>query len=143
MSVNSPENITTKEGKVIRKRDCILRDNNGRCRIVLWESDIQKLTKNGSYKLRNVLVSQYNGVKYVSVSESTIIEPIKDIELISDHKEEAFEEIIQPMIAEGEISAVLNISDYLVCINCNRNVQTVNQTMGSCTKCNATVKLAK
>ena len=68
---------------------------------------------------------------------------LNDIELISDHEEDELDAITQPMIAEGEISVVSNISDYLVCINCAGNVRTVSKTMGSYTKCNATVKLSK
>uniref|UniRef100_A0A1X7U809 Replication protein A OB domain-containing protein n=1 Tax=Amphimedon queenslandica TaxID=400682 RepID=A0A1X7U809_AMPQE len=133
--------ITTKNGKKLKKQYCILHDTNGSCRIVLWEDDIGKVEKGNCYKLINILVRQYDSVKYLSISEGTIIERIDNIELISDSED--LQDVPQIMVAEGEISAVLYINDYSVCISCNGNVQSTDGNIGRCIKCSATVKMSK
>uniref|UniRef100_A0A1X7VJ49 Uncharacterized protein n=1 Tax=Amphimedon queenslandica TaxID=400682 RepID=A0A1X7VJ49_AMPQE len=70
------------------------------------------------------------------------IEPIENIELVSDNEE--LQEICEAMpIAEGKISAVLNTNEYQVCISCTGNVNLINDHIGQCIKCFATVKLSK
>ena len=86
---------------------------------------------------------QYEGNKYISVTEGAAIHQIQDIELISDYDEDDLLSLPLKMIAEGEISAILSVTDYLACVSCNGHVNTVNETIGKCTKCGATLKLSK
>ena len=143
VTVNVATDLSTKMGKKLKKQDCVLRDTSASCRIVLWQDDIGKLIKGNSYKLSNVLVRQYEGNKYISVNEGAAIHQIQDIELISDYDEDDLLSLPLKMIAEGEISAILSVTDYLACVSCNGHVNAVNETIGKCTKCDATLKLSK
>lgn len=134
--------VNTKTGKKLNKQDCVLKDVNASCRIVLWENDVGKLKKGQSYSLIKVLVRQYDGVKYFSLSDGTSIEPIQDIQEISDDDyDEETSQIL--LVATGEIVAVLSISDYSSCVSCTGMVQSINEVLGKCTKCGATLKLNK
>ena len=133
--------VTSKFGKTLTKQDCLIRDCNGTCRVVLWQQDIGKLNKGQSYQLQEVVVRQFDNVKYLSVSDCSIIEPIADIQEVSDDDEFELQAEITPMVAKGEISAVMQISDYITCVNCNGNVLTTNTLIGKCSKCKPTVKL--
>ena len=56
--------------------------------IVLWENDIGKLDKGRCYKLTNMLVREYAHVKYLSMSESAVVNKIEDIgEVISEDED--------------------------------------------------------
>ena len=44
---------------------------------------------------------------------------------------------------EGEITAVLSVSQYFSCTSCKAKVNKINNTLGYCSKCDSTVKLSK
>ena len=78
---------------------------------MLWESDVGKLIEGTSYKFSNVLLCQYGGIKYISVSESTLISEVADIgDIVSRDPEDEVMEGRQSM--QGEITAVLSVSQY-------------------------------
>ena len=61
------------------------------------------------------------------MTEGAAIHQIQDIELISDYDEDDLLSLPLKMIAEGEISAILSVTDYLACVSCNGHVNTVNE----------------
>lgn len=141
IKVYASTDVTSKFGKTLTKQDCLICDCNGTCRVVLWQQDIEKLNEGQSYQLQQVVVRQFYNVKYVSVLDCSIIEAVADIQEVSDDDEFELEAEVTPMVAKGEISAVMQISDYITCMNCNRNMLTTNTLIGKCSKCKATVKL--
>ena len=139
--VGDTTEITSKNtSKHLMKQDCSLKDCKGSVRIVLWENDIGKLTEDTSYKLENVLLREYGGTKYLSVSENTIITEVSDIGDIIDSDSED-EQIEGRKCIEGEITAISNTTEYYSCINCNAKVNSVNELIGECSKCGAIIKL--
>ncbi len=48
----------------LKKQECIIAEGVGQCIVVLWESDIGKLTVNSSYCLRNWIVHMFDSKKY-------------------------------------------------------------------------------
>ena len=109
---------------------------------MLWESDVGKLIEGTSYKFSNALLRQYGGTKYISVSESTSINEVADIGVIVSSDPE--DEVIKGRQSmEGEITAVLSVSQYFLCMSCKAKVNKINNTLGYCSKCDATVKLSK
>ena len=63
----------------LKKQECVVGDVSGCCRVMLWNDDIGKLLKEKSYKLAHVIVKQRDGVKYLSISEGSMIACIDDI----------------------------------------------------------------
>ena len=61
--------INSKKGKKLTKQDCILKGEKSSCRIVFWEENVGTLTKVVSIKLHNVIVQQYDGVRYLSLPQ--------------------------------------------------------------------------
>ena len=132
--------VTSKHhGKPLHKQDCTIRDKKGSIRIVLWQDNIDKLMEGKSYRIQNVLLRQYEGIKYLSFSESAVLQEIEDIgDVISDEDLQSCEDA---QTAEGEIVAVLAVDMYTSCISCNGKVKNLNDVLGECMKCNAKVKL--
>ena len=93
---------------------------------MLWENDIGELKKGTSYKFIKVRLREYNGTKYLSINDDSIIELIPDIENIVTDDEEEQEMIDETKEIPGEIIAVLNTTDCLSCINCNGIVHTTS-----------------
>ena len=144
VKVGVPGEVTSKlYNKQLMKQECIVRDSNGSCRIVLWETDVGKLNEGKSYRLEKVLVRQYGGVNYLSMCEGAEAEEIADIgEVVSDEEAEERGEEGQHL-AEGEIVAVLGVDEYPNCVSCKGKINGVSDVMGECTKCRAKVKLSR
>lgn len=105
----------------LHKQDCTICDKNGSIRIVLWQDNIDKLMEGKSHRIQNVLLRQYEGIKYLSFSESAVLEEIEDIgDVISDEDLQPCEDA---QTAEGETVAVLAIDMYTSCISCNGKVK--------------------
>lgn len=54
--VEVPEKVTNKDGKVLKKQDCVIGDASGCGRVVVWEDDVGKMEEDKSYKLVDVSV---------------------------------------------------------------------------------------
>ena len=63
-SVDPPEKVKTREGKLLNKQDCVVGDCDGCCRVVLWEGDVGKLKEDGCYRLVKVFVRSYRGLNF-------------------------------------------------------------------------------
>ena len=79
LNVEEASFVKSKTGKTIQKQECTIADAGGTSRIVLWERDIGKMIIEMSYQIENATVRTYNGTKYLSVSETTVIVMIDDI----------------------------------------------------------------
>lgn len=55
----------------------------------MWEENVGKLVSDGSCELRNVVVREYRGVKYLSICEGSDIREINDIgDVMSDEEQD-------------------------------------------------------
>jgi hypothetical protein len=68
-SVDPVKEVKNRDGKVLKKQDCVVGDVDGCGRLVLWESDVGKVTEGGSYKLVRVTVKSFRDVNYLSVGQ--------------------------------------------------------------------------
>ena len=55
------EETIQKNGKTLRKQEAVLTDNTASIRMVLWESDIAKVTSGSHYTLSRAVVREYDG----------------------------------------------------------------------------------
>lgn len=64
---------------------------------------------------------------------------------ISDEDNDETLDLLQPaiMTTTGDIAAVININNYSTCISCKGSVLPTSKTIGTCSKCGASVKLTK
>lgn len=67
------EETILKNGKTLRKQEGILTDNTGSIRIVLWESDIEKISSGSHYTLSTAVVREYDGDKYITLNRKSTI----------------------------------------------------------------------
>ena len=49
------------------KQDISMSGKSGNVKFILWEKDIGKIKKGMSYKLTNVIVREFNNIKYLSM----------------------------------------------------------------------------
>ena len=84
----------------------------------MWQSDVGALKEEQSYKIVDATVRLYQGVRYLSCSESCKIEEIDDIgdvaEIDSDEELSKSAKVIT-----GYIKAVVSCEHYPSCANCN------------------------
>ena len=143
LSVSGTEQITMKSsGKLLTKRDFVIADCTAVYRGVAWQDYMETVKEEHSYKMCNATVKSFNGLKYVSIGENSVIEEIEDIgEVIDDT------EIEDPpggtQVVKGEIVAVIAVDAYKSCRNCNAKVIKGSKFMGECSKCNTKMKITK
>ena len=131
-----------RRGKDLRKQECIIGDSGSRCRVVLWEGDVGKLKEDASYRLNDLLVNEYGGQKYLSLTEDAVVEEVTDIGIVAS-EDEGDEQIEEGDAVEGEIVAVTGMDYYCSCVKCYGKVKIANRVMGECGKCGAKVKLSR
>ena len=96
------------------------------------------LTVGCSYKLENMSLRSFGGVKYVSVSENATINEVDNIGEISEDVP-----AMEGRIVTGEIVHVEKCEKYNSCRTCKAKVVKVNESIGKCSKCDAKMKFAK
>ena len=72
-----------------KKQDLIVGDASGSCRCTLWEADIDRLEDEQCYRLKELMVKEFRGEKYLSsTKEQSAIEEIGDIGDVEEEDEE-------------------------------------------------------
>ena len=142
VTVEKEASITTKTGKQLKKQDCIVADAGSTCRVVLWESDVGKLTIEKSYKVENMTVRVYKDSKYLSLSDTSVATDIDDIGEVTSQPDN-LQSQNENRIIEGEIIAVVYAEEYTSCFTCNAKVKEINEIIGECTKCGLKLKLKR
>ena len=143
LSISKPEQIVMqRNGTQLRKQDFAIADSTGALRGVAWESHVDVLKEDSSYKISCVTVRSFNGAKYVSVGEKSSIELKDDIgDVVGE--ETIFDGSGDVKVLNAEIVGVISCESYGSCRNCDGKVIQVNEILGKCVKCNAKLKLAK
>ncbi len=85
VSVNPVEDIKSKNGdKRFWKQECMIADKGCVCRFVLWEESVETVENGKCYKVMNVAVKMYNGSKYFSTTDSSVICEVEDIGSVAE-----------------------------------------------------------
>ena len=139
--VGDAETVTTKDERTLHKQECVIGDDSGTCRIVLWEQDIGRLSLHNTYHMENLTTRMFDGKKYVSVSANTTIAQVDDIQTVAvpDLNDVGVKRFV------GEIAGVMTMNEYFGCIACNGKVnqQDSSSLIGECTKCSMKIKIKK
>ena len=51
LTIDPSTTVNKNDGSKVTKRDCIISDSTGTCRLVLWETDVEKLVQGQSYQI--------------------------------------------------------------------------------------------
>ena len=130
-------------GKELQKWDLFLSDNTPVYRCVAWETDIDLLQENSSYRITNATIRTFNSEKYISIGrQSEEVTTIKDIGEAIDN-ESPQKKAGGAKVITSEIIAVLNIDHYKSCHNCSDKLPHSDKPLVVCQKCNAKMKLAR
>ena len=122
----------------------LIKDATGFMRFTIWENEIGKVEKGGSYKLAGVLVREYNGRKYLSTSlENSSIQPIYDIGPVvpDDHYGFDVDDInigkLADQLQDVKVVGVIYLDDHKKCLKCASKVVGVTDDpeIGKCSKC--------
>ena len=140
-SISVVEQLVKKgTGKQLSKQDFVIVDGTGACRGVAWEQHLGKLKVDSCYKIINATVRSFNGSKYISLGERSLLQDVEDIGYVVD--ESPFDGSGGITVMKAEIIAVIKIEAYASCRNCNGKVIQVGG-IGECSKCSAKMKIGK
>lgn len=141
VSVDSPENITTSDGRRLKMQTVHVADASGKCKCIVWEEQVEQLELNNSYILKHVTIKEFHGMRSVSLSTKSEVHKVSDIENVSGEMIGGESQATQMVTAE--IVAVSKCESYMTCKVCKAKVLELSRTIGECTKCEAKVKLSK
>lgn len=137
MKVHEPSKLSG--GKT--KQDIIVADSTGKATVTLWEDNIGRLQENISYKLNKLEVRSYQGKQYLSFPSTASQDDISDIEDSIDVFTSE-EDDDNNLIEEVTVCGIKELTTVSVCINCNRNIQPVNEPMTKCSAYNTIQRLS-
>ena len=130
-------------GKKVKKMDVNLADHTGVHRCVVWEKQIALVEDGKSYKLNNVTVRSFNGTKYISLGENSLVEEIEDIGEVADDVNPE-DGTGRAKVVKGDIVGILgNVDTYKSCRSCNGKIIDTKAPIGVCSKCNSKMKVAR
>ena len=67
-------------GSGLKKQDILIGDSTGTARLAVWEKEVGRMKKDGSYWLGGLMVREFRKKKFLSTSkQSSMIEEISDI----------------------------------------------------------------
>jgi hypothetical protein len=131
INISKPTELDS--GKVMP--DITIADSTGTSCLTVWEKDVNKLKKNNSYFLSNVVVREYRSKKHLSMSKTgSKICLIDDIGNVSMKSEDDDDDTIYE-INNATIVGVLQLDKYNSCLGCKARVETISPAIGHCTKC--------
>ena len=134
-----PPTVNKNDGSKVTKQDCIISDSTGTCRLVLWETDVEKLVQGQSYQIKVASVRIFKDTKYLSISANCTFSEVANIGVVkepSDDEDNAkFKDVV------GEIDTVLSLEQYYSCKSCKSKLQQ-DGVFAKCPKCSSLAKIS-
>ena len=110
----------------------IVSDSTGPARLTLWEADIDTLQEFQSYVFRDMNVRSFKNDEYLTKPRDTAsIEQTDDIGEVADDDLPTDSTTLSGV----EVIGVQSLQSYSACVACNAKVDIVDESLGSCTKC--------
>lgn len=85
-----------------------------------WEQVIGKIKVDSCHKIMNATVQSFNGSKYLSLGERTVVQDVEDIGYVAD--EFPFDGNGGVTVMKAEVIVVIKIERYPSCKNSNEKV---------------------
>ena len=70
--------------KQLSKQDFVIAYGAGTCRGVAWEQVIGTLKVDSCFKIMNATVQSFNGLKYLSLGERSLVQDVEDIGYVAN-----------------------------------------------------------
>ena len=140
LSIDPSTTVSKNDGSKVKKQDCIISDSTETCRLVLWETDVEKLVQGQSYKIEGVSVRIFKDTKYLSVGANCTFSEVADIGEVKDPSDDEDNAACYDVV--GEIDTVLSLEQYYRCKSCRSKLQQ-DGVFAMCPKCNSLAKTAK
>lgn len=119
------------------KQDIVIGDSTGKAKLTLWESEIDTLQENMSYRLNGMIVREFKGKFFLSTSkENSNIEVIDDIGMVAEvDNDDVF--TIFDKLKSVRIVGVETLDSYSGCMKCNGKVisDVEESELGICGRC--------
>ena len=109
VGLKESEKIKSKE-RVLVKREIEISDESQACRLVLWEELVGSVEEDKSYRICNVCVKAYGGMKYFSSTDTSTVDEITDI------GEVCVKSISKNEVFIGEIIGIVSSSHFSRCV---------------------------
>eukprot|EP00794_Sanderia_malayensis_P013192 gene13192-14539_t len=71
ITFTGPQQTLTSKGRKLIKQECILTDESGSIRLVLWENDIADIISGETYSIHDAVVKSFNSQNYVTFNRQT------------------------------------------------------------------------
>ena len=116
----------------LTKQEITIADSTAPARLTLGEKDIDTLEEFNSYHFQPLTVRAFKCQKYLTTpKEGCKVEPIEDLDDVTE--DDLPNDSIT--IHDAEIIGVQSLQKYSACISCNVKVEYVDETTGTCSKC--------
>ena len=140
--VKSAEQVESNfTGKKFVKQDCVIADQSGAYRVVLWEEAVDMLEAGTSYKISEVAVKMYSGKKYFTLTDNSTVEVINDIGEVVEGAADSG--MCRGKLVVGEVIGVVSCEEYLGCMSHKVKDGECNEMIGQCGKCGMKQKLSR
>lgn len=133
--VKRKEPVEVKPGLI--KQNFTIADSSGRVELVLWQDDVDKLTVGESYKIEQLMVRSYDGLKFVTPPKSGQWSLDKCDDIICD--EVIVEEFEGNVMVNAFVAGVMQVEMKVSCLHCKSSftwcASESEKGIGKCTKC--------
>ena len=130
------------KGKTLRKQEALFTDNSGTIRLVLWETDIGRVTSSSVYEIKKIVVREYQNARYLTLNKSSSIKQSDNPIVRNDS--EAAELLPHAHSVDCPVAGVLSIQRFSSCKKCQTKlVPSSAKPFEKCTECGLTQLLAK
>ena len=125
------------------KQEGIIADPNNQIKIVLWEDQVDSITKGKTYLFKNIRVKENNNKeRYVNPTKS-VAEAEYTIQEVQPFEEKIVVEKVPEttLVETGNIIGTSDLTKFKSCLVCGNKVIPKNTKIGNCQKCKMTVKI--
>ena len=132
--------------KDLKKQDCKLGDTSGTFKLVLWEGNVDQVKCGMSYEFTNLMVKEFDGMKYLTFSDETTVTETGNIEVpesVVDVQSDVDSASTENENIVGEVIAVVSSEKKTMCVSCNGEVNRLNERVGKCIRCGSLLKLTR
>eukprot|EP00794_Sanderia_malayensis_P020941 gene20941-22994_t len=125
------------KGRALAKQECILTDETGSIRFVLWENDISVIASGEAYRIENAVIKRFNYQNYVTLNRESKVHELENPTMtkkddVSSLPQATTKSVLCP--AKG----IQNFKKMLTCVKCHRNIIPTARKIIKCCECNTT-----
>ena len=125
LQLSSVKQIQTYNQGALEKQEVVLADPTNWIKLVLWQNNVNTLTKGTTYSLSNLRVKKFNNERYLNTAKAE--------EFKFEESEDFWEPLVQPdqplyqefTIPDCQVIGVVEATKTLCCVSCSKNAPSV------------------